>query len=320
VPRPLDAVVRRCLEPLPERRYQSAAALAEALDGCREQLHVARELPPAGPLTRLALRRPFLVALALLLLPHLLASVVNISYNTLRIVERLTPEQQATFPWVVLTYNLAVYPVCVVLAFLLMRPIYRGWGQHPDDEATLAALRRRVLSLPAWAAWASVVGWLPGGWLFPLALHYTAPCCGSVFGHFVLSFAVAGLIALTYSVFGVQFVALRVLYPRFWGSGGMRGLARTELAGQAQWLATLQLLAGAIPLIGAVLMVAVGPEEFGADGAGYAPFRLLVTGLIALGMAGFSAAMAVSDRLRRTLTALTGVAHGSDRRCAKRNG
>jgi hypothetical protein len=152
-----------------------------------------------------------------------------------------------------------------------------------------------------------VAGWLPGGLLFPLVLHYTAgPCCGGVFGHFVLSFAVAGLIALTYSVYGVQFVVLRVFYPQLWGSGGMRVRARSELHSQGRWLVCLQLLAGSIPLVGAVLMVAVGPEEFGPGGEGYAPFRLLVTGLIALGMAGFGAATAVGERLRYTLAALTG--------------
>ncbi len=64
------------------------------------------------------------------------------------------------------------------------------------------------------------------------------------------------------------------------------------------------MLAVLIPLLAAVLMVGVGPEEF--TKAGYRTFRLLVTALIALGMAGLGVAMAVSRLLNDTLAALTG--------------
>jgi hypothetical protein len=63
------------------------------------------------------------------------------------------------------------------------------------------------------------------------------------------------------------------------------------------------MLAVLIPLAAAVLMVAVGPEEFRE---GYRPFRVLVTALIALGMTGLGVAMALSRRLHETLAALTG--------------
>src|SRR5262249_38815796 len=52
LPAAIDGVVRRCLEPVPARRYQSAAELALALEGCWELYQAEREMPPAGPLTR----------------------------------------------------------------------------------------------------------------------------------------------------------------------------------------------------------------------------------------------------------------------------
>ena len=59
----------------------------------------------------------------------------------------------------------------------------------------------------------------------------------------------------------------------------------------------------ALVLAAAVLMVGIGPEEFSS---GYLTFRVLVTALIALGMAGLGVTMQVSRRLQETLTALTG--------------
>lgn len=48
VPELLDRAVRRCLDPEPERRYQTGAALARALEGCRAQRRLERDLPPPG--------------------------------------------------------------------------------------------------------------------------------------------------------------------------------------------------------------------------------------------------------------------------------
>jgi hypothetical protein len=95
-----------------------------------------------------------------------------------------------------------------------------------------------------------------------------------------------------------------VLYPVLWTDArDLRQTARAELAGLDSRLAWFQALAVLIPLAAAVLMVGIGPEEFSS---GYRTFRVLVTALIALGMAGLGVTMQVSRRLQETLTALTG--------------
>src|SRR5262249_53590698 len=152
----------------------------------------------------------------------------------------------------------------------------------------------------------SCLGWLPGGVLFPLLIDRRAgPVAGEVFARFVVSFTISGLIALTYSFLATQYVVLRVLYPSLWSEADdPRARARSELRGQARGLGLARVVAVLIPLAAAVLMVGVGPEEFSP--AGYRTFRVLVTALIALGMAGLGVAMMVSRLLRDVLAAWTG--------------
>src|SRR5206468_12266293 len=128
------------------------------------------------------------------------------------------------------------------------------------------------------------------------------PVPPAVFGHFLASFTISGLIATTYSYFGIQLFVLRILYPRLWADPqAPRQQARRELGRLLGRLGLFELTAGLIPLSGAVLMLSVGPADRLTLG-----FRLLVIGLIGLGMAGFAAAPWASGRLSRTLHVLVG--------------
>jgi serine/threonine protein kinase len=310
VPEVLNRVIRRCLAPLPEHRFQRADELAGALEGCHDLQSYHRAMPQPGPLTRAALRHPFRIGFCLFLLPHVLGSIVNISYNQLQIVHGLTAAQQVAFAHVTLIYNLVIYSFCIFVIVRLVLPILQVWGELRrgglPDEARVAWVRRRALRLPTWAIVLSCLGWFPGALLFPLYLHLIA---GSLqldgFIHFLVSFTISGLIALTYAVFAAQYLAVRILYPRLWADPqGFQETARQELKTQSRHLWVFQLLAGLIPLAGAILMVAVGPDAV----ASYGTFRVLVTTLIALGMAGFGLALAVSQYLNHVLSALVGKA------------
>jgi hypothetical protein len=200
--------------------------------------------------------------------------------------------------------------VCVALLVLLGLPPRWVWRRlrrrEFGDPAEDAAARRLVLRLPVWAVLLSCFGWLPGALLFPLWIDSRAgPIPRDVTVHFIMSFTISGLIALTYSFLAIEYVALRVLYPALLSDAyDLRTVTQGELRGQGRRLGLAQLLAVLIPLLAAVLMVSVGPEEFSKEA--YRTFRLLVTSLIALGMAGLGVAMAVSRRLNDTLAALTG--------------
>jgi hypothetical protein len=244
-----------------------------------------------------------------------IGSVVNISYNAMQIVNTLTEAQRLAFVHVTLMYNVVIYSACIYVIVRLIRPIMRTWrdlkaGKLPAADR-VAWVRRRVLSLPAWAIPLSCVGWFPGAILFPLYIHAQAgPLRPDVFFHFLVSFSISGLIALTYAVFAAQYIAVRILYPQLWTDPQeFHATARKELQSQRRYLWVFQLLAGLIPLGGAMLMVGVGPDAV----ASYGTFRVLVTGLIALGMAGFGLAIGVSQYLTHVVASLTGTAGRPDR-------
>jgi eukaryotic-like serine/threonine-protein kinase len=162
--------------------------------------------------------------------------------------------------------------------------------------------RRRALALPVWSAGLSCLGWLPGALLFPLLIDLKAgPLPQKIFAHFVFSFTISGLIALTYSGLAVQWGVLRILYPRLWVDGSrFRETARREVASQNRRLRVWQFLAGLIPLAGAALLLSVGPEEFTVG------FRILAIALIALGMAGLGLGLLIGSRIQQILAALGG--------------
>ncbi len=307
VPEVIDRVVRRCLEPEPACRYQRAADLMQALTGCLQIRQWEKAFPRALFLTRLAQRFPLLVFTLLGLVPHLLGSMVNIAYNRHAIVEGLTPEQQEVFQLILLGYNAVVYPIGVWVILRVIAPVLRLpariAGAEPVETEELARLRRRALGFPMLVVVLSCLLWLPGGVLFPLGIHALAsPVAPPVWWHFLVSFTISGLVATTYCYFGVQVFVLRTLYHRLWvDPRNPRQQARQELAPIERRLRVFQFAAGLIPLSGAMLLMGVRGDE---------PmtllFRLLIVGLIGLGMAGFGVSLLASSRASATLAAMLG--------------
>ena len=141
--------------------------------------------------------------------------------------------------------------------------------------------------------------------VFPFGIYLldrtSSRITGASYIHFMISFAISGLIALTYSYFAAQLLALQVFYPRFWVSPqGVRAKIGEELQLRPPRLWLFQLLAGVIPLTGAILLMAAAPEML-SDWM----FRVLGIGLILLGMAGFGLAVLANQFLSQTLAVLT---------------
>jgi len=156
-------VIRRCLDPDPARRYQTAADLAAALSGAWHLLAARRALPPPGRVGRWVNAHPTLALVLAGILPHLVASAAQIGYNGVEL--RLEGAQQRVFAALVIAYNLIAYPVCFGTGVLLIGRVARRLpklaalsGPEVDD------LRRRARRLACrWPPWARSAG-CRAGW------------------------------------------------------------------------------------------------------------------------------------------------------------
>jgi serine/threonine protein kinase len=303
----LAAVILRCLDPDPARRYPSATDLAQALEDCRQRERLLASLPPLGSAAFLAASPLLGMALAALV-PHIIGGIVNISYNTLRIVSELSPAQQYLFGWLVVAYNGTIWPIA---CWLLYR-VVRSWlrlrrarlqGQTLDG-ATFTEVRREVLRWPLLTGLLSCLCWVPCAVFFPLGLRLlsnaddVARINWDIVLKFSVSFGLSAVISLTYAMIGVRFMALRVLYPDLLvQTQGLIDTTRRELtmAGRNR----LALLAGLIPLMAAAIIVFLSGDELNSPA-----FRILLVSLICLGMLGFMLALWVQEFLDRTVLAL----------------
>jgi serine/threonine protein kinase len=308
----LDRTLRRCLDPEPARRFPSGEALAEALRGCLQLRQAEKSLPPAAGMVRWCEHWPVFCIVLLALAPHIAGSVINISYNSWIIATLLSETQRAAFGPLVIVYNLLIYPLCVwgLIAKIVLPALrYRRVLREPALEKTipLDAAREQALQWPRWGALLACLGWFPGAIYFPLGLQiFAGNVSTAATMHLVASIVLSGMIAIAYSVVGLQLVAVRVYYPMLWGHAEhFRTTAQRELEPTRSWLRTLQVLAGVIPLVGAILLVLVGPHEM--SGSPYHIYQFLVVALISLGLGGFQLALAINDILFKTIAAMTGV-------------
>ncbi|HEY3789268.1 MAG TPA: serine/threonine-protein kinase, partial [Urbifossiella sp.] len=306
VPRELAAVIRRCLQADPADRYQTAGELAAALSGAGQLLAAQRSLPRPDRLARWIIARP-LAALALAaVLPHVAASIVNIGFNTKQI--DMNETQKHAFLATVIAYNLIVYPIALGAAIVIFRRVAKRLPETPRAGGpAIDEIRRRVLRLGSQAALIGAIGWFPGGLLFPLVIDAAAgPLLhpAEVTIHFLLSFTLSGLIGVVFSYLGVQYVVFRSLLPRVGNPDTFTpAAAAAEIRPLVAPFGLLVLLASAIPLAGAVLLIAF------TEGAMTLGFRLLATGLIGLGALGVGLADRTVRRIHR-LAAVWGSGEG----------
>ena len=112
---PAAKIIRRCMDPLPQRRFQSASELADALSGGFQLLRIEQQLPSGGFWTRWASAQPFSFLLFYSLVPNVAASAVNIGYNILVVIQDLTSPQQTAFIQMVIWYNVVVIVIMLVM-------------------------------------------------------------------------------------------------------------------------------------------------------------------------------------------------------------
>ena len=233
----------------PRRRYQTSLEFAQSLEGgiisraAQQKISQRKLVDSVGQ--RKSLSRLFLLAV----LPHLFGSVVNISYNAIRITGDLAEPQKEAFFHLVMIYNSIVYPICLGLLIWLVHRLMKinRSLSHTDDFVAIRgrSARSQVLLLPKRAALLACLGWLPGAFFFPLGIDMISGSINpEIYIHFGISFTISGLIALTYSFLGLACLTMGSLYPRMWPEPGeFPQRVGEELKSQTAWLSFFKILA-----------------------------------------------------------------------------
>src|SRR5690606_4244715 len=130
------------------------------------------------------------------------------------------------------------------------------------------------------------IGWLPGAVIFPWVIDYlSGPVNVSVYLHFGLSFVTSWLVALTNSYFLLELLLIVSLYVKLWAPESSLLAAEKELHPVKRRLKIFQILAGAIPLFGAIMIVTSGSGEMSS--AHFRVFQVMIIALIILALCGF---------------------------------
>lgn len=305
-----ETIIEKSLSPSPEQRFSSAEEMGAALRNCLEHRQIMKRMPRPDSMRLWELRNPLLAITVLTILPQVLGSVVNISYNAVRIVSQLSSEQQSFFQFLCLVYNPIAYSLILVIALKRLGPLF-GFIKKPRpalafESDRFAEFRNMCLHFPVTMSLLISTGWAIGMVFFPGMIHlFHGPVDKSIFLHFAISFLLSWIVALTYSILFNQSFILRVLYPKFCvGMHEIRKKARQELPALAVRIERFHLLAGFVPLLSAVYLLIAGSSLL--QDMHYHAFAFLVASLIIIGLVGFVTALRGTKELGRTWYAWTG--------------
>jgi serine/threonine protein kinase len=303
---PISRLLHASLAKDPKLR-PTAKEFAGGLRNCLDYLRMRAALPPSyfgEPWVR---RNLLLSIVFVALVPNIIGSIVNIRYNSLQIVSHLNESQSIAFKSLILGYNILVYPFAIVFLFSSIRRCIGSFyefceykaasSMSAEDSCKYFADFGRTLII------VSSLGWLAGALVFPFGIDLLAgPLDGSIYLHFVISFVISWLIAMTYSYLGVQFVLTRTVYPEIMDPLQSKGFGTVRWPTIENTSRLMLVLAVFIPMIGAVMVLFVGLDHI--DPKEFFLMKVLISSLITVGLAGFVISFFAFDRIKSCVAAM----------------
>ena len=292
----LRDVLVRALAADRDARFLSAGAFARQLDLCLKPRTRALLLPSPGWRTWVR-HRPMFTMYALGLIPNLLASWFSIVYNDRAILSPF-PTARPMFRLLQGAINGSFFPLGILLFGFLIWPVAAGLRRlsaGPVPPADLAALRRQTLRLGPGSVLVCFWLWVVSGVIFPVALHLAVqelPFDSHL--HFLASQTLCGLIAVSYPLFGMTFVAVRAIYPAFWSAGPLPPADVRHLKWIERALGWSLVVAASVPMLAVGLLAGIRSENHLALGV-----------LSVIGVAGLAVAYLLTSAVRADVAALT---------------
>lgn len=159
------------------------------------------------------------------LLPNVVGSVFNVWYNLTNIQPLLSPPQLSRFMVAVTIYNAIIYPILIYFYVKWMLSVRQTWHRlnsgQPVEVDRLMQDQRKVINSPWAIVTIGCIGWFLCIPVF-LAVMFTGPGIlhPHIAIHLPISFLIAGMIAVSQSLFVSELCSLRLLHPAFFPQGG----------------------------------------------------------------------------------------------------
>jgi serine/threonine protein kinase len=266
LPPGLSNALLKCLEPNPEDRFSSADELARQLDLCMSPQLQQLVQPSETDHWQFARRRPLLTLVAAGLVPNLLISVMNISYNANGIIQFLTEDaRDVFFSKTLAVMNVLLYTPAVTIGVIWCWPLFKAITQmrnqeKPDDE-DLPGLRRKSLRCGHVVAGVSFGAWLMSAFSWPLALALVSSGSSGLtawhWSHFFISQILCGLLAAVLVFFMISRTSLHALYPPLINLGA---IGETEL-GTLNWFRKTSyvylILGASVPILAITILTLI---------------------------------------------------------------
>jgi serine/threonine protein kinase len=306
IPTGMQEVLCKCLESDPKDRYQSGK-MARDLRLCTKPLVQTVLRPPASSWLRLIYDHPVLATIFISLIPNVVLSVANVTYDWTAIVQPLAASAAAgtaTALDVELNFfSMLIWMKAVLYACAVLFGFWRGIHvflamREGSAETTRMKARRDCLKLGDLAFGITLSAWLLSG--VPFRLWMYANGADLSVGHYFLFFSshlLCGLIAGNLVVFTLTYLQVRLFYPRLLSENWETQQLKSAHARLRRRVERYFMLAVATPFISAL---ALGLSFSNTD-VNYWPFFL---GLGLLGAIVFILGSVSKSETNRNLDAL----------------
>ncbi len=263
----LKHTIMKCLEPLPERRFQSGSELAEILANCESGDLNRLLFTRHSPLFERILSWVIPIVILCAVIPSAAMALFVKAYNNIESIDGLTRQ---LFDQTVQIINGVAFPIAMIMIVLVSLPIAKLLRlnlkqkvgelikeKHPKLIPQMIGL---VPRLPTIGALVCITEWTVAGFLYPLVLSYRGADLGRrAWIDFIGSHALAGLVVAAYTFFGIAFVTAWCWLPRLFG----RALIENQLPkakppgliGLNRQLFFYQMISAVIPLASLALLV-----------------------------------------------------------------
>lgn len=297
-----EEVSRDCLEEDKSARVPSGESLANRLVNALELYRMSKQLANHLPLSvSKKWSKTFVVLIAII--PQILGSIVNISYNTMILASDLTINQSQVFHFLIPLYNLIVYPVCAYFLWKTFSPLFSFVSATREklQAKNLKKLRHELIRMPVRYGWICSLGWLPGALVFPATLDLmSGPVQVEIYGHFIVSFLLSWLVALTYGFVFIDYYTIRFVYMKMWSTASELRDSQAELEMFRKRMANCQRIAALVPMLAAISMLYSAKPT---DDFVWFKLQTFISLFILMGMAGFVVSQKTAQTLQQTVSA-----------------